>query len=98
VKTISGSTVTVEFACWTLIASAVSLSCVRRSTCGTRQRVEQLLNELLEAVPGLTQKAMFSGWAWLINSNLLCGARSDGMLARVGREKLGHSMFQVLCQ
>ena len=25
----------------------------------------------LESVPGLTQKAMFGGWAWLVNGNLL---------------------------
>ena len=28
---------------------------------------------------------MFGGWAWLLNGNLLIGARSDGMLVRVGK-------------
>jgi len=36
-------------------------------------------------VPGLSQKAMFGG-CWLVNGNLLCGARTDGMLVRLGRE------------
>jgi TfoX N-terminal domain len=48
--------------------------------------LEELLNDSLQAVPGVTQKAMFGGWAWLVNGNLLCGARSDSMLLRLGRE------------
>jgi hypothetical protein len=48
--------------------------------------LEELLNDSLQAVPGLTQKAMFGGWAWLVNGNLLCGARTDSMLVRLGRE------------
>jgi hypothetical protein len=48
--------------------------------------LEELLNDSLATVPGLTQKAMFGGFAWLVNGNLLCGARSDGMLVRLGKE------------
>jgi hypothetical protein len=48
--------------------------------------LEELLNDSLATVPGLTQKAMFGGCAWLVNGNLLCGARSDGMLVRLGKE------------
>lgn len=28
---------------------------------------------------------MFGGWAWLLEGNLLCAARDDGMLARLGK-------------
>ncbi|MGH6823717.1 MAG: cold-shock protein, partial [Methylocella sp.] len=42
--------------------------------------LEELLREDLEAESGLTEKAMFGGRAWLLNGNLLCGARDDGML------------------
>lgn len=28
---------------------------------------------------------MFGGMAWLVNGNLLCGAREDGMLVRLGK-------------
>lgn len=48
--------------------------------------LEALLNDSLATVHGLTQKAMFGGWAWLVNGNLLCGARNDGMLVRLGKE------------
>ena len=48
--------------------------------------LEELLNDRLESVSGLTQKAMFGGWAWLVNGNLLCGARVGSMLVRLGKE------------
>ena len=54
--------------------------------------LEELLREELEAEPGLTEKAMFGGWAWLLNGNLLCGAREDGMLIRLGRETEGWAL------
>ena len=49
--------------------------------------LEELLNDSLDAVAGLTQKAMFGGAAWLVNGNLLCGARDDGMLIRLGKDR-----------
>ena len=42
--------------------------------------LEELLKEQLEKEPGITEQAMFGGRAWLLNGNLLCGARDDGML------------------
>ena len=53
---------------------------------GVRNKVlEQLLGDDLAQVRGITEKAMFGGWAWLLNGNLLCGARNDGMLVRLGK-------------
>jgi hypothetical protein len=46
--------------------------------------LEELLKDHLASVPGLTEKAMFGGRAWLLNGNLVCGARDDGMLVRLG--------------
>ncbi|GLQ94021.1 TfoX/Sxy family protein [Dyella acidisoli] len=51
------------------------------------QGLEALLSEDLQGERGLTEKAMFGGWAWLVNGNLLCGARSDGLLVRLGKDK-----------
>jgi hypothetical protein len=47
--------------------------------------LEAVLNEDLASVAGLTEKAMFGGWAWLLRGNLLCGARHDGLLVRIGK-------------
>ena len=47
--------------------------------------LEELIREDLPRDLMLTEKAMFGGWAWLLNGNLLLGARSDGMLARLGK-------------
>ena len=47
--------------------------------------LEEILNDHFEGMPGITQKAMFGGWAWLVDGKLLCGARDDGMLVRLGK-------------
>lgn len=47
--------------------------------------LEALIREELPHDLALTEKAMFGGWAWLLNGNLFLGARSDGMLARLGK-------------
>ncbi|MGC4026701.1 MAG: TfoX/Sxy family protein [Mesorhizobium sp.] len=47
--------------------------------------LEEILREDLASRAGLTEKAMFGGWAWLHDGNLLCAARDDGMLARLGK-------------
>jgi hypothetical protein len=47
--------------------------------------LEELLRDELESVQGLTEKAMFGGRAWLLDGKLLCGARNDGMLVRLGK-------------
>src|SRR5690349_3416544 len=49
--------------------------------------LEELVNDELRSIPGITGKSMFGGWAWLLNGNLLCGARADGMLVRLGKGK-----------
>jgi hypothetical protein len=46
--------------------------------------LEELLRADLEGETGLTEKGMFGGRCWMLGGNLLCGARDDGMLARLG--------------
>ncbi len=53
------------------------------------------LEELIRAdLPpdGYTEKAMFGGWAWMLNGNLLCGARQGSMLARLGKDRDGWAL------
>lgn len=49
--------------------------------------LEALLSEDLQDERGLSEKAMFGGVAWLLNDHLLCGARADGLLIRLGKDK-----------
>jgi hypothetical protein len=46
--------------------------------------LEELVQSALGNPPGLTEKAMFGGWAWLLHGNLLCGARKGSLMLRVG--------------
>jgi hypothetical protein len=54
--------------------------------------LEELIREDLAAEPGLREKAMFGGRAWLLNGNLVCGAREDGMLMRLGKGSDGWAL------
>jgi len=54
--------------------------------------LEELLRERLSAERGVTEKTMFGGWAWLLNGHLLCGARDDGMLVRLGAGQDGWAL------
>ncbi len=46
--------------------------------------LEELVHTTLGDAPGLTGKAMFGGWAFLLHGNLLCGARRNSLMLRVG--------------
>jgi hypothetical protein len=47
--------------------------------------LEALIADDLGPLPGLTGKAMFGGWAWLLHGKLLCGVRQRGILVRLGK-------------
>lgn len=47
--------------------------------------LEELLNDELREVSRVTSTPMFGGWAWLVDGHLLCCARHDGMLVRLGK-------------
>ncbi|MEO7480308.1 MAG: TfoX/Sxy family protein [Sulfuriferula sp.] len=54
--------------------------------------LEELIFEELQSIPDITEKSMFGGLAWLLGGNLLCGARDDGMLVRLGK---GHDAWAL---
>ncbi len=47
--------------------------------------LEDLIRADLPRNLALTEKTMFGGLAWLLDGNLLVGARGDGMLIRLGK-------------
>jgi len=54
--------------------------------------LEELLREELGTISGLSEKPMFGGLAFLLDGNLLCGARQDGMLIRLGKGNDGWAL------
>ncbi|WP_025658678.1 TfoX/Sxy family protein [Rhizobium sp. IBUN] len=54
--------------------------------------LEELLREELGTMSGLSEKPMFGGLAFLLDGNLLCGARQDGMLVRLGKGNDGWAL------
>lgn len=47
--------------------------------------LEELIQQDLSALTGITEKAMFGGWAWLLHGHLLCGSRVGSMMVRLGK-------------
>jgi hypothetical protein len=54
--------------------------------------LEELLRADLDSVAGLAETPMFGGRAWLLDGHLLCGAREDGMLVRLGKGSDGWAL------
>jgi TfoX/Sxy family transcriptional regulator of competence genes len=52
------------------------------------------VRDLLADEPGLTEKAMFGGLAFLLDGNLSVGIRSDELMVRVGAEGTGEALAQ----
>lgn len=48
--------------------------------------LEELVQNAVGDPRGLTGKAMFGGWAFLLHGNLLCGVRRGSLMLRVGAE------------
>lgn len=47
--------------------------------------LEEQIREELGPLDGLHEKPMFGGLVWMLDGNLLCGCRHDGMMARLGK-------------
>jgi len=47
--------------------------------------LEEVVREYLEDLEGLSDKAMFGSWCWLLDGNLLCCASQDGVMVRLGK-------------
>ncbi|WP_240232843.1 TfoX/Sxy family protein [Devosia lacusdianchii] len=47
--------------------------------------LEELVRDDLGPLPGLSDKKMFGGLAWMLDGHLLCGARDVGLMVRLGK-------------
>ncbi|MCA9261951.1 MAG: hypothetical protein KDA61_22190, partial [Planctomycetales bacterium] len=54
--------------------------------------LESLIDADLREVANLSGKAMFGGWAWLVDGNLLCGARTNRLMVRLGKDRDGWAL------
>lgn len=54
--------------------------------------LEELVAEDLAGLDSLATTTMFGGLAWMWHGHLLCGARSDGLLARLGKGNDGWAL------
>ncbi len=54
--------------------------------------LEELVHCALGDLPGLSEKSMFGGWAFLLHGNLVCGARHGSLMLRVGPANEGWAL------
>lgn len=54
--------------------------------------LEELVLEDLGPLPGLSEKKMFGGLAWMLDGHLLCGARDVGLMVRLGKDRNGWAL------
>jgi TfoX/Sxy family transcriptional regulator of competence genes len=52
------------------------------------------IRQLTSGVPGLTEKKMFGGIAFMVNGNMACGPIKDGLMVRVGPEAYEDALAQ----
>jgi hypothetical protein len=45
----------------------------------------ELMREALRGRRGITEKAMFGGYCWMLNGNMLCGVEVGRFMFRVGK-------------
>ena len=54
--------------------------------------LEELILDDIGSLPGLSDKKMFGGLAWMLDGHLLCGARDVGMMVRLGKGNDGWAL------
>ncbi len=47
----------------------------------------ELMREALRSRRGVTQRAMFGGYCWMLNGNMLCGVEVGRFMFRVGKDR-----------
>ena len=58
----------------------------------TAQRVREVVARLQP--PGLEERKMFGGVAFMIQGNMACGVLNDDVIVRVGRDKYGEAVIR----
>lgn len=54
--------------------------------------LEEVMRGHLAALPDLGETSMFGGRAWLLGGHLLCGARTDRVMVRLGKDNAGWAL------
>jgi TfoX/Sxy family transcriptional regulator of competence genes len=54
----------------------------------------QRVREALREQPGITEKKMFGGVAFLFNGNMACGVIQDELIVRVGTQQYAEAVAQ----
>jgi TfoX/Sxy family transcriptional regulator of competence genes len=56
------------------------------------ESLAQRIRTVLSETPGITEKKMFGGLAFLLNGNMVCGTTKDDMMLRVGADNYADAL------
>jgi len=58
------------------------------------EALAQRIRAALPAVPGLTEKKMFGGIAFMVNGNMACGVTQDNLMVRMNPDATSEALAQ----
>lgn len=50
------------------------------------EELAERIREVIELRPGVTERKMFGGIAWMVNGNMACGVIGEDLMVRLDRE------------
>ncbi|MDP3971659.1 MAG: TfoX/Sxy family protein, partial [Candidatus Nanopelagicales bacterium] len=58
------------------------------------ENLAERIRVLLSDVPGVTERRMFGGLAFMVNGNMACGPVKDLLMVRVGKDQYGAALHE----
>lgn len=50
------------------------------------EELAERIRDAIDGRPGVTERKMFGGIAWMVNGNMACGTIEDGLMVRLDRD------------
>lgn len=50
------------------------------------EELAERIREVIDGRPGVVERKMFGGIAWMVNGNMACGIIGDGLMVRLDRD------------
>jgi hypothetical protein len=57
-----------------------------------------LMRDALSGRPGVREQAMFGGYCWMLNGNMLCGVEVGRFMFRVGKAREAEALARPGCE
>lgn len=52
------------------------------------------IREIIDSRPGVVERKMFGGVAWMVNGNMACGVIAEDLMVRLDRDEAEHALAE----